>query len=480
MKKYSLLKAIGISAIVFMLLSWIIPVSYFDGTKIVSNGYDPMGLFDLLLMPIQFFNWDNVVKILKIDNVSIEFVGYIGNVLALLSIGIFYKILNKTGAYGNLIEKITKKLKDDKILFIVISIIAFTLISSLTGLSLLLFMLVPFFVTILLKLKYSRVTALASTVLPILVGRACSITAWDVTGINNAVYGVAWNTHLALRIISLIMFMVVLSAYVILSKSPADESKEDPLYDENVKKGKSYIPIIVLTSVFFIIIGVCMYNWYYVFNNTTITDAYETIMSNSINGYPFVNNVFGTLEPFGYWTGFTMSAMLIILSFALSFMYSIKFDEMVDSFKEGIKAMAKPAFYVVLASIVLVFINNKDSNIFYTISNWINTKISFETIPFSSLTATVYGVFVNDYTSVALQSVGMFGKFFVDGAYSLAIICFQMVYGIVSIITPTSIFLVAGLSYLDIPYKKWLSYIWKLFLCLLVLTLLILLIVEII
>lgn len=480
MKKYNLLKTIGIIMIVFMLLTWFIPTSFFDGTKFVNDGYDPMGLFDLLLLPFKFFDWNNSVRLLQIDNISVEFLSYTGSVLALLSIGVFYKVLNKTGAYGNLVENVTKKLNKNKIVFIVLSIVLFTLLSSLTGLSLLLFALVPFFITVLLKLKFSRVTALASTVLPILVGRACSITAWDVTGINNVVYGIKWNDNLILRIIILIIFLISLIAYVILSKSPADDVKDDPMYEGIIKKEKSYIPILVLTGVFFIIIGICMYNWYYVFNSTLVTDAYDTILSNSINGYPFVSNLLGTIEPFGYWSGFTMSTMLIILSMLISFMYSLSFDTYVEAFKSGIKTMIKPVLYVVLASIVLVFISNKNSNIFYTISNWFNNHISFETIPFSTFSSGIYGLFVNDYTAVALQSVGMLSKFFVDGAYSLAVICFQLVYGIVSVMAPTSIFLVAGLAYLDIPYKKWLSYIWKLFLGLLLLAILILLIVSLI
>ena len=38
---------------------------------------------------------------------------------------------------------------------------------------------------------------------------------------------------------------------------------------------------------------------------------------------------------------------------------------------------------------------------------------------------------------------------------------FQTMYGLVMLIAPTSIFLIAGLSYLQIPYKEWVKYIYK-------------------
>ena len=38
---------------------------------------------------------------------------------------------------------------------------------------------------------------------------------------------------------------------------------------------------------------------------------------------------------------------------------------------------------------------------------------------------------------------------------------FQVMFGLVMLIAPTSIFLLAGLSYLEISYKEWVKYIYK-------------------
>ena len=55
------------------------------------------------------------------------------------------------------------------------------------------------------------------------------------------------------------------------------------------------------------------------------------------------------------------------------------------------------------------------------------------------------------------------GFFSVYDANVLPIIAliFQAIYGIVMVIAPTSIFLLVGLSYLNVSYKDWVKYIWK-------------------
>ena len=495
MKKYSLLKAIGIIMIIFMLMTWGIQASYFLDGKFTISGYDPMGIFDLLFLPFRFFNWESTYSLTNtVQNVSpidgILCISYVETVLALLSIGIFYKVLNKTGSYGNLVDDIVRKMTGAKELFIIILMVLFTLLSSLTGLTLLLFLFVPFCMTILLKLEVPRIKVLAATMFPILIGRACSLLAWNVTGVNNAIHGVLWNDNLIIRMILLLIFMGLSIVYVLFfnrKEEPKDtknkikkikEEIQDPLYDGVVKKEKSYVPMIFLVSVFTIISAVCMYNLYYVFDNTSLTESFANLKSMTLSNYPIISNILGTIEPFGYWSGFTLSAILLLLSVLLSFIYSLKFEDMIDAIKEGIITMLKPALYVILASFVIVFINAKSANIFYTIAEWINNNITIEPVSYSAIVSSIYGIFVNDFTMMSQQMTNVLSQYFVGNAYSLSVLCFQTFYGIISIVAPTSIILVPWLSYLDIPYKKWLSYIWKLVLCLFTLALLILLIVS--
>ena len=48
------------------------------------------------------------------------------------------------------------------------------------------------------------------------------------------------------------------------------------------------------------------------------------------------------------------------------------------------------------------------------------------------------------------------------------LVIYTTIYGLVQFVTPISVFLLFGLSYMNIPYKKWLKYIWKFFVGMLV------------
>ena len=69
----------------------------------------------------------------------------------------------------------------------------------------------------------------------------------------------------------------------------------------------------------------------------------------------------------------------------------------------------------------------------------------------------------NDFYTLAANLAGIFGSYDAEIIPAISFII-QTMYSLVMVIAPTSIFLIAGLSYLDIPYKEWVKYIWKLLL----------------
>lgn len=57
---------------------------------------------------------------------------------------------------------------------------------------------------------------------------------------------------------------------------------------------------------------------------------------------------------------------------------------------------------------------------------------------------------------------------------------FQTLYGLVSIVGPTSLMLIFALSYLDVPYTTWLKYIWRFVLALFILVVAVIVIIALI
>ena len=56
-----------------------------------------------------------------------------------------------------------------------------------------------------------------------------------------------------------------------------------------------------------------------------------------------------------------------------------------------------------------------------------------------------------------------------ESIYPAVAVLFQGIYGIITFVGPTSLFLIIGLTYLDIPYTTWLKYIWRFILYLIIL-----------
>ena len=53
--KGKILKVIGISFLVFVVLSWIIPVGTYSNGSLTTNDVDPVGLIDLFTQPVIAF-----------------------------------------------------------------------------------------------------------------------------------------------------------------------------------------------------------------------------------------------------------------------------------------------------------------------------------------------------------------------------------------------------------------------------------------
>lgn len=467
MKKNKLWKVILISLVILIFLSWVLPTSMFSDGVFSQTGYEPLGLLDILLSPFQFFNWDFVETQLATDGTTVTAFTYTSILLVILMTGVFYQVLKKTGAYGKLVENLVQRLDTKKVGFLIGSSIFFFLFSALVGVKILAFILIPFFVDILLRLKHSRISTFAATFFPCLLGTVVSVTGSNVTGINNIMYSLDIKSNLLLKAIFFLLFLISFLLYLLYKKEPQMEKQE--IEEIAVDKRRSYGPIVMVFVFFFVLLLIGSFNWYYIFGTTSVTDAYETLMDVSISGYPVAMNLLGMMEPFGYWTGFTISGMLLLASILISFIYSLSIDDFLECSKEGLKKMVKPVLAVIAASLAMVILSKSGSSFLLTIIGFVYEHITKLAIPITALGTAVYGYFIGDYFGVSSLLSNLINSF--DASMiSLSVLTMQLVHGLVELVAPTSLFLVAGLSYLDIPYQKWLSYIWKLVLLLAVIT----------
>lgn len=454
MKKFDLLKVLAITFLVVVLLSWVIPAGgYSNGVYQEAGSTVTIGLYDFIRTP------------------AITIATFIQYGLVFLAIGGFYGVLNKTGVYSNVVNAVTKKWEKNKKAFLIIATLAFALLSSLTSLSTLIFVLVPFFVTVLMKLGYKKMPAFAATVGALLVGQIGTTLGFNIWGYLAYYFDLKMTTMLGARIV---LFFMVTALFIILvlkgikeeptkskNKKEAKEELAIPLYEENTSK-KSIVPLIVIVLFMFIILGVGMYNWYHAYDIQLFANLHDSITDFKIGEYPIFANLLGSVAEIGFWGNYDLVVILILGSFILGWIYNVKFNEVCTSFKDGMKEMLPTAFYAMLASVIFAcMLNMNSANFVITVVDKLLTvngdKFSlFGTIGSSAAASFAY----NDFYTLASTFGSAFGTV---GASMISImaVVIQAIYGFIMLIAPTSIFLLAGLKYMEIPYKEWIKYIWK-------------------
>ena len=447
MKKRTLLKTIMIAIFVYAVLTWIIPAGYFDGGKYIQTDRVPVGLFDLVRYPI--------------IAMSTPLFLLVGGIVML--IGVLYSVLNKTGAYQNFVEKVAKKFKSSKLLFLVITICSFMVLSSLTALNLPLLVFVPFFATVLFLLGYNRITAMLATVGAILAGNLATTYGFNVAGyityytndINDSIW---YRLGLFVLILAALLFAAIKAS----KKKEKINAEDIMLYEKEAKSKKSATPLLIIVGICMLIIFVGMINWSEVFKITIFNEGFNNVKNFKIGGYPLFGNLIGSMYPYGSWTNYELAMMLVIMIMVIALTYKLKFDDLVDSIKNGVKKMLPIVFYILLANVIFLILNtyNNGATIFATIADAIFGIIKgFNGITFGAVSF-IGSFFYNDFayllSALYDPAISMYAK-----DISVVGMLAQTMYGIASFIAPTGILMIIGLTYFDIPYGKWLKEVFK-------------------
>ena len=456
MKKKSLLKVLAIVFAVYVVLSWFIKAGYFSEGKLVADSTTPMGLFDIFRFPV-------------ITLSSSVFIIY-GLVIVL--IGALYGVLNKTGAYSRLVERVVEKNKNKGNKFIIFTIILFALLSSLTGLSLPLFVLVPFFVTVLLSLGYDKKDSMVSTIGAILVGNIGCTYGFNIGGYTNYFLNTGINTEILSKAIFFVIITFLLIMYVVMKnrkvkkvtkkkllkkKEVMEEKVEIPLYYKEGNSKKSFVPIIVIGCFVMVLLIVGMYNWEIAFKLGVFNDFHSNITSNEI-----VKNILGNIEALGYWSNYELLIILTMATLLIAWIYNVKVKDFCDGFIKGAKEMLPVAIYMMLANIIFLLMNSNSGTMFATIANFfLKMTKNFNGVTMA-VTSAIGGVFYNDFPYLLNSLNSQITTLYTDSKiYPLIAFIMQSMHGIVQLLVPTSMLLFGGLKYFGISFKEWIKYIWK-------------------
>ena len=456
MNKKKLFNTILITLLIFVGLTWIIKTgSYTEGTY-TEGSLEPLGIFDIFYIPLQAFQT------------------YVQYGLYLLVVGGFYGILKKTGAYKTLIEKIGKI--KNKTVFMIITVIIFSILSSILGIQMGLFVLVPFFKDALIEMGYEKKNAMLATIGAIFVGIIGSTLAFDINGYINYFYNVGYNSLLLAKILILVLITIVLIIYI--KKTNKEFNQKEYEKSSNTKT----LPAIVISLITIIIGFIGMYSWSYGHNIEIFNNLHNSISEIKLGDFSIASSIIGkNAIALGMWSELEFAALLLIASLIISWIYNLKTKEIYEGFVDGAKELLPMSIFVTLSFVVLMplYSSKTGQSIFYTIlDKIISLSKTVSIIPMvllSSVGTFLYGQFIylSSDLSTALQAA-----YTATETYPLMTLIMQTIYGLTLFVTPTSMLLLGGLSYFDINYKEWIKHILKFILIALVILIVVFLIIS--
>lgn len=512
MKKHNTIKVVLIAILVITLLTWILPAAYYS-SGYVDQGRVQMGLFDLFNYPAT----------------AISYFGYLA--IFVLVVGAFYGVISKIGAYRDLLDKLANSFKKRGILVLSIIMVILAVLTSICGLQMGLVVFFPMLVSLILLMGYDKMVAALSLVGSTMIGVAGSTFATNTTSILNSVLSLKTTSAIWWKIAILVIGLALLIVNTVLyikkveknkkaekknnvkkvevketktkttkttkatkttkttkasskdNKAAAKEDEkivvketksEDDSYIPAAVKGKkrSTLPLIIGFAIIFIILVLAFIQWSGAFSNTAFETATKSVSEFKVFGFALFGKLLGTINAFGSWTVSDLSVVLIVVGLLLALIYKVKADDVFDGIKEGAKKAILPAIIIVLIYTILVMVTYHPFQlVIYNAILGITKQFNVFTGSIIALLASMF----NADPSYAFQSVlpyltSIYTK---ASVYPAIGVLFQSMYGFTMLFAPTSVILMGVLSYLDIPYGKWLKTIWKLLLELFIILLII-------
>ncbi len=456
MKRNNALKVVLATIVILAILTWIFPVAYFQESY-VEQARAQVGLFDLFNYPIT----------------ALSYFGFVG--IFVLVIGGFYAILNKTGAYRVLLDKIVSKSKGKEKIILSVIMVLLAVATSVCGLQLPLLALFPFIISLVLLMGYDKKTAATVTVGSVVVGLAGTTFAYSVSSILMQVFSLKVipdkiTAEFIAQFIILVAGLALLIFETIRHIGKMDKEKpknhekllEDyaPAEVKGSAKKQKVWPLVVILDLIFLIMILSFISWSGAFNLDIFEKATTAVTEFKIAKFPIFGKILGTVNPFGAWTLTELSLVLVIASIVIALIYKVKFNDYIQTMLTGARRALRPALVIVLIYTCLVLTTYHPFQLF--IYNWLLKLTKGFNVATTTIVAGLASL-LNVEPSYAFQSATPYIQSLVSdkSTYPLIALIFQSMYGLVMLVAPTSVVLMTTLSYLNISYKDWLKHIWR-------------------
>ena len=267
MKKYHTLLVVAITILVVVLLTWILPITYFQSEMIAADRVQA-GIFSTATYGLYtFYNFIYV------------FIG-------LLLVGGLYGLLNKVPAYRVLLDKVVNSVKNHKVLYLILTVLVLSLIVAMTGFTFEMLVFLPFIAAVVLLLGYDRIVAAMVTVGSVSVGIIGSLFSKTVVGKLNSVLESTKYTDLIIpKVVILVLCAILLILYIafyvhykVKNGEMKETAEEGFLIPKKVTSKKVKLwPLVTIITVAVVVMVLSAIDWAGAFNIVFFDDALTTI-----------------------------------------------------------------------------------------------------------------------------------------------------------------------------------------------------------
>lgn len=491
MKKNNLFKAVGIVILIYILMSWIVPIIYSVAGIDGKVSYQ-IGFVSILSVLLETFSGFGTV------------------ILYVLLVGAFYGVLKATGAYDKLIELLSSKANGREKGVLIGIIVLMAVISSISGLDLGLLVVFPILISLIVKMGYDKLVALSATLGATVIGMYGATFAGTLYGLNNTVLNLKTFDQFIPKLIFLVVGVVGLVLFVLMyckkknfkfgekklvEKSDKKDDSKDSKKSSNIKKNsktksavkssskkvaavkknnkekkeRTALPALIIVGIVMLLFFVGTTSWEGIFGSNWFSSAHESWTGFKIGGFDILNKLFGGVDAFGSWNTpvrFQVYSMILIVAMViLAIVYRTKADECFEGFVDGIKSFVVPAILTILACSLFVFIYYNP--VLTPVSSLLLGK-DFN-VALTGIYTIINSVFYVDYYYLAYSVLYSITSVYSDSTVlSIISVMFTNLYSLVMLVAPTSILLLITLSISDVKYTEWFKFIWKLALALLV------------
>ena len=471
MKKHNTLKVLLITILFTYLLTWILPITYFNNELATDVRY-PTGLFDM-------FNYPTLTLY------------YFGTTaIFVLAVGAFYGVFNKTGVFKSVVDKIVKLFKGKEIVFFATLVTLLSILVAFCGFGFELIFLLPLITAIIITMGYDKVTVAMTFVGSISIGYAGSLFAKDITGTYANTLTTTYTDLIWFKV-GLLVLGIALLVFNIIRRIKKKDIKKDldkELLPEKVevktKKGKvkKSWPGIVIFDLILLLMILGAIDFSGAFNIKIFETFHQSVLGVTIKDYAIFSKILGSTMAnanLGNWGTNEFTTIIILATLVLSIIYRISLNDIFDGYKEGAKKFGLSAFLMVITYTVLITTSNNPIVLtivkpLMSITNGFNVV----TLSISMFIASIFNI--DAYYTASAMLPYVTSVITNTSVYPLVEFICQTMQGLSLLIAPTSVVLLGVIAYLKVNYTEWIKNIWKFFLELFLLAFVLFIIINLI